>query len=63
MTMPASEIDGGELNINQVDLMQQVTFKVTMTHQKEWRIRMWIAKQLLFLAAWIANSNIEFKNG
>ena len=54
--------DLGTLEIDQVDLMQRVTFKVKMTHEREWKIRLWIAKQLLVFAAWIANSNIEFKD-
>ena len=52
--------DLGTLEVDQVDLMQKVTFKVKMTHEREWKIRLWLAKQLLIFAAWIANSNIEF---
>jgi hypothetical protein len=52
--------DLGTLEINQAELMQKVTFKVKMTHERELKIRLWIAKQLLIFTAWIANSNIEF---
>ena len=48
------------LEVDQVDLMQQVTFKVKMTHERELKIRLWLAKQFLFFAAWIANMDIEF---
>ena len=50
----------GSIEVNQVDLMQRVTFTVKITHEREWKIRMWLAKQFIILAAWIANSNIEF---
>ena len=49
----------GSIELDKVDMMQQVTFTVKMTHEREWKIRMWLAKQFLVLAAWIANSNIE----
>ena len=56
--------DIGNLNLelDKVDLMEQVTVKVTVTttREHEWKIRMWLAKQLLILAAWIANMGIEF---
>ena len=51
------------LELDKVDLMKQVTVNVTVTttREQEWKIRMWIAKQLLIFAAWIANMGIEFK--
>ena len=56
----------GNMNIemDKVNLMKQVTISVSvkMTREKEWKFRMWIAKQLLILAAWIANMGIEFKD-
>jgi hypothetical protein len=52
--------DLGILEVDQVDLMNQVTFTVKMTHENEWRVRMWIAKELLILAAWVASCNVEF---
>ena len=52
------------LELDQVNLMKRLTVEVTVktTREKEWKIRMWIAKQLLILAAWIANMGIEFKD-
>ena len=52
--------DLGTLEVDQVDLMEQVTFKVKMTHERELKIRLWMAKQILIFAAWIANMDIEF---
>ncbi len=52
--------DLGTFEIDKVDLMQKVTFKVKMTNEQNWIIRMWLAKQLLIFAAWIANANVEF---
>ena len=50
----------GTIEVNQADMMQRVTFTVKMTNKQQWKIRMWLAKQILIFAAWIANSNIEF---
>ena len=58
-----SDLGNMNLEMDKVNLMKQVTVSVTlkMTREKEWKIRMWLAKQLLILAAWIANMGIEFK--
>ena len=50
----------GTLEVDKVDLMQRVTFKVKMNRERELIIRLWLAKQLLIFAAWIANANVEF---
>ncbi|MCK4821417.1 hypothetical protein KA005_36970 [bacterium] len=57
-----SELGNMNLEMDKVDLMKQVTVSVTlkMTHEQEWKIRMWLAKQLIIFAAWIANMGIEF---
>ena len=62
-TYPTASIepkDLGILEVDKVDLMQRVTFKVKMNRERELIIRLWLAKQLLIFAAWIANANVEF---
>ncbi len=53
------------LTLDKVNMMKYFTLIVSvsekMKRENEWKVRMWIAKQLLILAAWIANMGIEFK--
>jgi hypothetical protein len=50
------------IEIDQVELMQQMTLVVKMTRTREMRIRLWIATRLIILAAWVTGMGIEFED-
>jgi len=45
--------------IDAVESMRRLTITVTITRANELKARIWIAKRLLALAAWVANCNLE----
>lgn len=42
------------------DLAKRLTITVTIKRARQWRIRLWIAKQLIRLAGFIAWVDVEF---
>lgn len=44
-----------------IELMRGMTITVTITNIRQLKIRLWLARWLLILAALIANCNIEFE--
>jgi len=59
--MPAS-IGNITLDVKD-DVLKQAVVKVKLSHAKQWRVRLAIAKWLMVLAAWIAWLDIEFEFG
>lgn len=44
------------------DLAPNITVEVRIVGIKQWKARLWVAKQFLKIAARIANVNIKFEN-
>jgi hypothetical protein len=47
------------VDIDVVELTKNFTVVIKLKRYTEWRVRWWLAKLLLFLAARVANCNIE----
>lgn len=43
------------------DLAPRLELSVRIVGVKKWRIRLWVAKQLFRVAAWISNMGIKFE--
>lgn len=43
------------------DLSKRVTVSVTLWNIKQWRVRIWLGKILIRLAAWVMWVNVEFE--
>ncbi len=46
--------------INLRDIASKITVTVTIKNETQWRWRIWLAVQLIKLAAWVAWMNVEF---
>ena len=44
------------------DVAPQLTMTVTMVGMKKWVVRLWVATQLMKLAAWIMNMGIKIED-
>ena len=52
--------DLGNYDLDMVNLMKNCTLKVTIHREREMKIRVWIAMQLIKLATLITGMGIEF---
>ena len=51
------------IDLDLVKTMEKVTLHVTIKREREMKVRLWIAKQLICLATLITNMGIEWVEG
>ena len=50
-----------DIDLDMVQTMKNVTVHVTIKREREMKVRLWIARQLFKLAAWVTNMGIEWE--